>query len=145
MKLAEFKNIGLDEIEIISLKLAEFVKPGFTIGLIGDLGAGKTCLVSDLCKKIKITSGISSPTFTLLNQYETAETHLLINHFDMYRISTFEDLESIGYYDCINDINSFNIIEWADKILKYLPKENLVLIKITYSIDLEKRDYVFYS
>ncbi|HPN31580.1 MAG TPA: tRNA (adenosine(37)-N6)-threonylcarbamoyltransferase complex ATPase subunit type 1 TsaE [bacterium] len=141
MKEYNFKNIGLNDTGVIIDKILEYAKPGFTVGLIGNLGAGKTYLASGVLKRIGINSITSSPTFTLLNQYEIGDKEFIVNHFDMYRISSAEELESAGYFDYAGDKNCFNMIEWADKIMKYLPKKKLVIMKIDYSEDIIKRDY----
>ena len=87
------------------------IKFGDIIALYGDLGAGKTAFTRGLTKFFSPQSRVTSPTFSLVNQYNK------ILHFDMYRINSYEDLLSIGFYDYLEDSReNIIIIEWFDKI-----------------------------
>ncbi|MDO5015047.1 MAG: tRNA (adenosine(37)-N6)-threonylcarbamoyltransferase complex ATPase subunit type 1 TsaE [Clostridia bacterium] len=96
------------------------------IAFYGGLGAGKTAFVRGLSKGLEITSPISSPTFSIVNVYK-GQTPLI--HFDMYRITGEEDLESTGFFDYLSE-NAIIAVEWAENIEQFLPKDR-VNIKIT--------------
>lgn len=98
----------------------------FYLLLTGDLGAGKTTLTKALLKSLNVKEPVTSPTFVILNQYETDE--LVINHMDAYRLSTNEDLAMYEEYFT----NSLNIIEWPENI--DLNWDNLPHLKLEIKI-----------
>lgn len=109
----------------LGIKIGELLKGGETIALFGDLGAGKTAITKGIVKGLNSTDLVSSPTFTLLNQYNSK---LSVNHYDMYRVETIDDLYSVGYFDYLSDEDSVMIIEWSENIENVLPED---AIKIT--------------
>ncbi len=111
------------ETEKIGKKLASKLKGEEIIALYGDLGVGKTAITRGIADYFGVKNEVSSPTFSIVNEYTTGKFN--IYHFDMYRISTFEDLESTGFFDYMG--NGVLIIEWSENIEKYLP---LNIIKI---------------
>ena len=100
--------------------------------LSGNLGSGKTILSKGLAKGLNIKRNISSPTFVILNIYEIKKNNVFKNfiHIDAYRLKNKKDLENIGFFDFIKQDDSIIIIEWGNKIKKYLPKQT-VNIKLT--------------
>ncbi len=105
----ETKNVGV----LLGKKLVG----GEIIVFFGDLGAGKTAFTKGLCEGLGIEAEVTSPTFSLVNEYK-GEKNLC--HFDMYRIETEEELESIGFYDYLNGENIV-AIEWSENVLDFLP------------------------
>lgn len=103
-KVAETLGLSLSGGEIIFLK--------------GDLGAGKTAFVGGLLKGLGINADATSPTFSLVNEYNGEKT---LYHFDMYRINTEEELYSIGFYDYLGS-GAVIAIEWAENVIDYLPE-----------------------
>lgn len=81
--------------------------------LNGDLGVGKTTFVKYYAKAIGFDDDITSPTFSIANNYSAINNSII--HFDLYRITSEEELEMIGFYDMINNKNSTIFIEWAEK------------------------------
>ncbi len=81
--------------------------------LNGDLGVGKTTFVKYYAKAIGFDDDITSPTFSIANNYSAINNSIM--HFDLYRINSEEELEMIGFYDMINNKNSTIFIEWAEK------------------------------
>lgn len=97
-------------------KLAKVLGKGAVLLLHGDLGAGKTHFVKGFVKGIGSKSVVTSPTFTLLNIYDDGK--LPIYHFDMYRLSSKEEAEEIGfneYFDA-NNSNGIVLVEWPEKV-----------------------------
>ena len=117
---------SLCETEKIAKKLASKLKGNEVIALYGDLGVGKTAFTRALASFFGLEDEVSSPTFSLVNEYSNEK--IRICHFDMYRISGFEDLESTGFFDYIG--NAVLVIEWSENVDKYLPENT---IKIRFS------------
>jgi len=117
-------------------RLGERLQPGDVIALSGELGAGKTCLVQGIAKGLDVREeyGITSPTFTLINEYPG---RLILYHLDMYRLSGIQDLHDIGYDACFND-RGVVVIEWAEKIEEVLP-ENTLFISLEYVSENERK------
>ena len=95
------KNIFLSnsalETENLARKFASKLKGNEVIAFYGDLGAGKTAFTRGVADFFGLKDEVSSPTFALVNEYSSEKVR--IYHFDMYRINTFEDLESTGFFD----------------------------------------------
>ncbi len=92
------------------------------LALFGDLGVGKTAFVRGFASVIAPNAIVRSPTFALVNEYRSKPRSLF--HFDMYRIETEEDLESIGFYDYFNR-GGICLVEWSENIPYALPEEYL--------------------
>ena len=84
-------------------------------------------VIGAIAKALGIQDGVQSPTFNLLLQYQNAEG-ILLNHFDLYRLESEDDLDNIGFYEIIED-DSFSFIEWAEKFPEAMP-ENALTLKI---------------
>jgi len=106
--------------------LAKKLKGGEIIGLIGDLGAGKTVFVKGLAKGLGIKKTIISPTFVLMKIYSLSEKQEKIKnlvHIDVYRLPKPEDIITIGASEYWQRSDTVTVIEWADKIKKVLPPQ----------------------
>ena len=120
--------------EKIGKNLAASLKGNEVIALYGDLGVGKTAFTRGIADYFGVKNEVSSPTFAIVNEYGAEKFNLY--HFDMYRITTPEDLESTGFFDYIG--NNILIIEWSENIENYLPKD---AIKVTISkVNAENND-----
>lgn len=95
----------------------------------GPMGAGKTTLISELCKKWQINEPTSSPTFSIVNHYISA-TKGIIYHFDFYRLKDIDEAMDIGTEEYLESDN-FCLIEWGERILPLLPTHT----KVTFSIN----------
>ena len=107
-------------------------RPGQIYTLEGELGVGKTVLTQGVAAGLGITEPVSSPTFTILQEYE--EGRLPFYHFDVYRIGDVEEMDEIGYEDYIYG-QGVSLIEWANLIEEILPEH---YTKITISKNLER-------
>ena len=107
-------------------------KPGQIYTLTGDLGVGKTVFTQGVAAGLGITEPVSSPTFTIIQEYE--DGRLPFYHFDVYRIGDLEEMEEIGYDDYFFG-QGICLIEWAELIEEILPEKR---IEVTIEKDLEK-------
>lgn len=121
-----------EETFALGRKLGETAEPGQIYTLVGDLGVGKTVFTQGLADGLGITEAISSPTFTIIQEYE--EGRLPFYHFDVYRIGDIEEMEEIGYDDYFFG-QGVCMIEWANLIEELLPED---IIEVTIEKDLEK-------
>lgn len=124
-------------------KLAGRFYAGLVIVLKGDLGAGKTTITKGFAKGLKIKSAITSPTFTIMNEYEGK---LPLYHFDMYRLEDSDEAYEFGMQEYLNDSENSSlkkgvvVIEWADRIKNMLPQHYL-LVEIKKQ-DQQKREII---
>ena len=113
------KSASFAETEKIGRMLASSLKGNEVITLYGDLGVGKTTFTRGIASFFNIENEVSSPTFAIMNEY--INENISIYHFDMYRINSFEELESTGFFEYLN--KGLIIIEWSENIESYLPKD----------------------
>ena len=106
------------ETENFAKEIGKRLKGNEIIALYGDLGVGKTAFTRGIASYFGIKNVVTSPTFTLVNEYSASE--FKIYHFDMYRIKNLEDLESTGFFDYM--YKGVFIIEWSENIENYLPE-----------------------
>ena len=124
--------------EELAKKISKKLKLGNVVFFIGEMGVGKTTfiryLINNFQKKnrLKITE-VTSPTFNLLNEYKIKE--IKINHYDLFRIKSLDEIHNLGLFDDIS--NSITLIEWPQKI-KPKPK-NLIELNFKYGHDYKKR------
>ncbi len=119
------------EMRQLGAALIAACESGGVIALRGDLGTGKTTLVRGALESLGVSSGIRSPTYTLIEYYEFAP--LCIAHFDLYRLADGEELEYLGYRDYLNS-STICFIEWPGRAGSYLSNIGLE-INIDYDID----------
>src|SRR5699024_7853421 len=125
-----------NETKQLAFKLASLVQKADVITLEGDLGAGKTTFTQGFAKGLNIEAVVSSPTFTIIKEYD--EGRLPLYHMDVYRLE-FSD-EDIGFYEYFHG-DGVSIVEWAQFIDDYLPEERLN-IRIKYG-DNNSRHFTF--
>lgn len=120
------KQITHSELEtsLLAKEFAKNLNPGDIIALIGELGCGKTIFVRGIAEFFKVEEFVTSPTFTIMNQYigNYRGKKLPIFHIDLYRIKKQEELSEIGLNECLDDLNSIKLIEWPEKIIHQIPK-----------------------
>ena len=108
-------------------RIAELLSPGSVIALKGALGSGKTCLAKGIARGIGVTDNITSPTYTIINEYHTNDIkYPVLYHIDAYRLNDDKDFEDIGGTEVINS-GRISIIEWSERIPKSLP-DNAIIV-----------------
>ena len=118
----EYITHSVEETENLASKLAKKLKGIEVIAFFGGLGMGKTAFTRGLCKGLNYFDGVQSPTFSLVNQYNADYT---VYHFDMYRINTYDDLYSTGFFDYLD--TGVLIIEWSENIVDALPDASIIV------------------
>ena len=101
-----------DETQALGNKLAELLRPGDVIAYFGDLGAGKTALTRGIAQGLGITESVTSPTYTIVNEYLTGRIPLF--HFDMYRLGSSDELFDIGWEDYLVR-GGVCAVEWSER------------------------------
>ncbi|MBI5886711.1 MAG: tRNA (adenosine(37)-N6)-threonylcarbamoyltransferase complex ATPase subunit type 1 TsaE [Deltaproteobacteria bacterium] len=118
-----------EETEALARGIARSLKPGACIGLIGELGAGKTCFVHGIAAGLGVSGYIKSPSFTIINIYEGGR--LPLYHIDLYRLSGVpEELRDAGLEDYIYG-EGISVIEWVDKAPE-LEAECDLVVRLTH-------------
>ncbi|MAQ70292.1 MAG: tRNA (adenosine(37)-N6)-threonylcarbamoyltransferase complex ATPase subunit type 1 TsaE [Flavobacteriales bacterium] len=108
----------LDKLSSVALELLSLTDNRI-FALYGGLGVGKTTLVKYMCNHLKVVDSVSSPTFSIVNEYSN-ETSNPIFHFDFYRLDNIEAARKIGFDVYLNS-NAYCFIEWPNLIESYLP------------------------
>ena len=112
------ESFSAEETYALGEKIGPAAKPGQVYTLIGDLGVGKTVFTQGVAAGLGITEPVSSPTFTIVQIYE--EGRMPFYQFDVYRIGDPEEMEEVGFEDCIYG-EGLCLIEWANLIEEILP------------------------
>ncbi|WP_273327943.1 tRNA (adenosine(37)-N6)-threonylcarbamoyltransferase complex ATPase subunit type 1 TsaE [Vallitalea guaymasensis] len=127
-----YKSFSAEETKKIGKELGQDAKKGQIYCLIGDLGVGKTVFTKGFAEGLGIDEHITSPTFTIVNEYHTDK--LNFNHFDVYRIDDPDEMYEIGYEEYFYN-DGVCLIEWANLIEEIIPEE---AIWINIEKDLDK-------
>ena len=125
----------LEKTEDFGRVFAESLMPGNVVALIGPLGAGKTTLAKAIAKGLGVTETLTSPTFTIVQEYESGR--LPLYHFDVYRVSDEEELFEMGFEEYLHK-GGVCLIEWADLIEDMLPPHTVTL-KLSYGENDDER------
>ena len=98
----------------------------------GEVGAGKTTLIKKICKYLKVEDNVTSPTFSIVNNYTYANNHT-ISHFDFYRLESIDEVYNIGVYEYL-DSSKFCFFEWPEVADKIFTEKNLkIFIRVNNS------------
>ena len=134
MKTYKFTSHSSAETMNFAYKLASKLKIGDVIVLTGELGAGKTKFTEGFLKYFGLENELSSPTFTIVNEYKNEKT--TIYHFDVYRLEDVDEFYAIGGEEYFS--SGICIIEWGEIVESALPND---YIKISFEKDNENEDY----
>ena len=129
-----FESFSEKETFCFAKNIAKKAKKGDIYAIIGEMGAGKTAFSKGFAKGLEIKDEITSPTFSILNIYNS---NPILYHFDLYRIKTIEELYDIGYFEYIYD-TGICLIEWANIINDIIPS-NANIIEIIKINDTSRR------
>ena len=105
-----FVSKSVEDTNQFALEFADMLSGGEIVLLNGDLGAGKTTFTKGLAKALGVTEEVTSPTFTIMNVYESGR--LKLNHLDMYRVESEDELYELGVSESVGEENSVSVIEW---------------------------------
>lgn len=112
----------LDALPAIAEMLVDFIHQYRTVALVGEMGAGKTTFIKQLCIALGVDDATSSPTFALVNEYAAATD--TVYHLDLYRLESVDEAFSIGLMELF-DGKKYCFIEWPDLVSDYLPHQTL--------------------
>ncbi len=124
--MAVFTTNSKEETVALGARLAAVLAPGSLVLFTGGLGAGKTAFCEGLAQGLGCTDPVSSPTFAIVNYYRGPRP---LAHFDLYRISTREDLEVSGFYDYLDE-GAVVAAEWSENVAALLADEPAVRVDI---------------
>lgn len=135
-------------IDIVDMKLledfaedmAKLLKPGDVLGLVGEIGAGKTTFTQVLFRSLGVEEKVSSPTFNIVLLYNSPKFRLY--HADLYRIDYEEELDNIGFGEMLCD-EGVVIVEWADKMEAYLKDYARTYMELEFKVSSETRTVSF--
>ena len=117
----EYITNSAEETEALGARLGERLEPGAVIAFTGDLGAGKTAFTRGLARGLGCTGRVTSPTFTVVNEYEG---RLPLFHFDLYRLEGEDALYDVGWEDYL-DRGGVCAVEWSERAEAALPRETV--------------------
>ncbi len=130
MKTLEFKMASIEDLEAAAYKFMTEMGDYTVFAFYGEMGAGKTTFINELCKQLGVETDItSSPSFAIINEYRSDRTAELIYHFDCYRLENEAEAQDIGaedYFDC----GALCLIEWPERIEGLLP-DDTVRVEVT--------------
>ena len=120
------KNVK--ETNSIASMFAMGLRPGETVLLYGDLGAGKTTFVQQIAKTLGIKERILSPTFILQRSYQVNKSNINnLNHIDLYRIEDPQEIKMLGLSEVLDEKGSVALIEWADRLKNFKLKKGSMI------------------
>ncbi|MBT3192376.1 MAG: tRNA (adenosine(37)-N6)-threonylcarbamoyltransferase complex ATPase subunit type 1 TsaE [Verrucomicrobia bacterium] len=115
---------SVESTQALAENITPMLPPGALLALHGDLGSGKTCFVTGIARALGIQDPITSPTFTMINEYMGSRQ---LCHMDLYRIADPDELFSLGLEDYI-DGDGITIMEWAERAGDLLPEDTIHIL-----------------
>lgn len=119
--MLKFCSESTEQTEDFAAGIAKKISGGTVVAFFGGLGVGKTAFTRGLAKGMGITDDVSSPTFAIVNDYGGKPP---LVHFDMYKVNTWEDLYSSGFFDYL-DMGAVLAVEWSENIENALPESTV--------------------
>ncbi len=138
--MRKYISDSFEKTEEIAAEFAAQLKGGEVVAFRGGLGMGKTCFTRGLARGLGFKEAVTSPTFALINEYIGGR--LNIYHFDMYRISSWDELYSSGFFEYIEE-NGIVVAEWSENIENALP-DNTIYVEIKL-LDDNKREILIFK
>lgn len=127
----KFISTSTEDTVTLGKQIAGFLEPGDVVALQGGLGSGKTYLAKGIACGLGINETLTSPTYTIICEYQIDYLCSTLFHIDAYRLKTSEDFEQIGGREIINS-NGISLIEWSDRIQDSLP-DNAINVTLNIS------------
>jgi len=122
-RFSVFPLPDLGSTERLGARIADHLRPGDLVALSGDLGAGKTTLARAILTRLGVAENVPSPTFTLVQSYQTPA--LTIGHFDLYRLKSSRELDELGLDEVLEQ--GAALIEWPERAEARLPDDRLMV------------------
>ena len=130
---------GLSEINRAAQQFLQQNSNNKQFAFYGEMGAGKTTFIKELCKLLQSVDVVTSPTFSLINEYHTVDNEKIF-HFDFYRIEDIEEVYNIGYEDYFYS-KDFCFVEWPELVEELIP-DTMIKVRIKVMDD-DSREIVF--
>lgn len=121
----EFISNSVEQTERLGVRLGQLLHPGDVLCLSGELGAGKTAMARGVGRGWGSALRVTSPTYTLINEYPRLHDGRILYHLDCYRLESEEDIETVGFEDIFADGDGAIMIEWPERIGALLPADRL--------------------
>ena len=121
MNKLSFASVTMDVLNHVAHDIIKHLTDSKIILFYGEMGAGKTTLIKEICRQLGVTDTMSSPTFSIVNQYHTSDNKI-IYHFDLYRIKNTEECLDLGMEEYLFSGN-YCFIEWPEVALPLLPEK----------------------
>lgn len=119
--MLKFQTESPQQTQAVAEQMAKLLRPGDVIAYTGPMGAGKTTFTAGLAKGLNLDAWVSSPTFALVHHYGGNPA---LCHFDMFRITSAEDLYSTGFFDYLDGKNIL-AVEWSENVPGALPEQHI--------------------
>ena len=123
-KTLDFVSNTLPQTIRLGIRLGELLQPGDVMALYGDLGSGKTALARGVGRGWGTALRVTSPTYTLINEYPRSKDGVVLYHLDYYRVESQGEIITTGIDDVFDNVGAF-MIEWPSRIPDFLPEERL--------------------
>ena len=121
-----YKTYSAEDTIALGREIGRRLHGGEVIAYRGGLGAGKTTITRGISEGMGLGDEVTSPTFALVNEYRKKDCQISLIHFDMYRITSGQDLETTGFFDYLDD-ESVLAVEWSENIEEELPDERIIV------------------
>ncbi|HXD92465.1 MAG TPA: tRNA (adenosine(37)-N6)-threonylcarbamoyltransferase complex ATPase subunit type 1 TsaE [Bacteroidia bacterium] len=121
MNKLSFASVTIDVLNHVTHDIIEHLTDSKVILFYGEMGAGKTTVIKEICRQLGVTDSMSSPTFSVVNEYRTSGNKI-IYHFDLYRIKNMEECLDLGMEEYL-DSGNYCFIEWPEVALPLLPEK----------------------
>lgn len=124
------RHYGMDELNEVVAALLPIVQSERIIAFSGELGAGKTTLIREICRQLQVVDNVSSPTFSIINVYHTTASQRII-HMDLYRLSSIAEAVDAGVEENLFS-GDICLVEWPEKVIQIFP-ENYLFVQLRHA------------
>ena len=126
-----WESVSIEYLDQIAVSIVTSIYPNTRIAFYGDIGAGKTTLIKELCLALGVKENTSSPTFAIVNEYVGKEK---IYHFDLFRLKSINELKDIGFEEYLEQ-DAYIFIEWPELIEPLLMHYRFAVVRIQVNED----------